>query len=53
MVCPCERERERIHCVAEAETTVYSDRLSIHYRPISDVLGNIQYFFCIIQMILL
>ena len=33
------------------ETTVYSDRLSLHYPPISDAFDNIENFFCIIQMI--
>ena len=36
---------------ALSETTVYSDRLSIHYPPISDAFDNIEYFFCIKQMI--
>ena len=33
------------------ETTVYSDRLSINYPPISDAFDNREYFFCIIQTI--
>ena len=35
----------------KSETTVYSDRLSLHYPPISDAFDNIDNFFCIKQMI--
>ena len=35
----------------QPETTVYSDRLSLHYPPISDAFDNIDNFFCIKQMI--
>ena len=34
-----------------AETTVYSDRLSLYYPLISDAFDNLEYFFCIKQMI--
>ena len=37
--------------IVYAETTVYSDRLSLHYPPISDAFDNIDNFFCIKQMI--
>ena len=37
--------------VGQAETTVYSDRLLLHYLPISDAFDNIENFFCIKQMI--
>ena len=37
--------------LTKAETTVYSDRLLLHYPPISDVFDNIENFFCIKQMI--
>ena len=33
------------------ESTVYSDRLSINYPPISDAFDKIDYFFCIMQTI--
>ena len=37
--------------IIQSETTVYLDRLSINYPPISDAFDNREYFFCIIQMI--
>ena len=42
---------ERVSCTCNLEsvekellTTVYSDRLSLNYPPISDVFDNIEYF---------
>ena len=35
----------------QPETTVYSDRLLLHYPPISDAFDNIENFFCIKRMI--
>ena len=32
------------------ETTVYLDRLSLHYPPISDAFDNIENFFCISKL---
>ena len=32
-----------------SETTVYSDRLSLHYPPISDAFDNKEYVFSIKQ----
>ena len=40
-----------VHRRMEPETTVYLDRLSLHYPPISDAFDNIENFFCIKQMI--
>ena len=39
------------HRFAQSETTVYSDTLSIHYTPISNVFDNKEYFSALFQII--